>query len=61
MEADEIHRTALVHYKKITDKIREIVGHKIFDQIILGNQSDNSNYAQTTQEGGTVKEIKEIV
>ena len=41
ISAEEIHRTALVYYKKVTDMIREIVGNKTFDETIIGNQSDN--------------------
>ena len=37
IDAEEIHRTAIFHYKKVTTMIREIVGNKVFDQTILGN------------------------
>ena len=39
MDAVLIHREALAQYKKVTDKIRAIVGNKLFDENILGNQS----------------------
>ncbi len=46
MEAEMIHKIVLLQYKKFTDKIREIVGNKVFDETILGNISAN-NYSQT--------------
>ena len=46
MDAEEIHRTTIPLYKKVTQKIREITGNKIFDEDILGNKSAN-NYSQT--------------
>ena len=35
MSTEEIHREALARYKKVTEKIREIVGNKLFDEKIL--------------------------
>ena len=37
MDSEEIHNAALLQYKKVTLKIREIVGNKIFEENILGN------------------------
>ena len=35
MNAEVIHSAALLHYKKVTLKIREIIGNKLFDENII--------------------------
>ena len=59
MEADEIHRTALVHYKKVTDKIREIVGNKLFYEAIIDNQAESSSN-QITQLRDIDQKVEEL-
>ena len=34
VEAEDIHKTALVHYKKIVTKIREILGNKLLHELL---------------------------
>ena len=59
-EEDEIHQTAMMYYKKLVAKIREILGNKLL-QKLLDAKPDAQDSKQTPQDGDLLKKIHDLV